>query len=145
MNHKKLISVCSLLCISGVSLSFSLSACAQESNAQSSRYVLKMDLTDEDRTLCQEKAKQTFQSEKALNESLHKLNTLKDQLDDLRHDFAGKRKQLDLHRENSVNDYNQLNQQISDSSQNYQSEANRYNQAVRQHQTDINWIKNNCL
>ena len=101
-------------------------------------------LSNDQLAQCREKIKQVDHMETKLNERLRLLESLKINRDKLKQSLEEKRVHIDWQSEDSVNEYNQMNQKFNRLLQDYSSDVENYNSSVKQHKNSFQALKEEC-
>lgn len=101
-------------------------------------------LTLEQYQQCQARSQQSNQQALQLQEQQAELEKMKKQKAELTEQRENLRQTLDLHKLQSVDQYNAVNKKLTDIVNIYESEAKAYNQAVADYKQGISALKQEC-
>ena len=100
------------------------------SNAELSQCLKEMDIIN--------------QTAKNLHADSEQISILKSELVNVQQDLDIQRKNLDWHSQESVDEYNRINNKLKTYAKKYTSAVDLYNQEVRLYQTTVNRLKKDC-
>lgn len=86
---------------------------------------------------CRDRTSDLADTQKQLNERFTQFKTQKETISRLENDRDAMYSTIDFHQQLSVDNYNQLNEQIEDLAQTYRMDTEHFNNAVRQYKVDI--------
>jgi len=121
-------------------LIISLSLAEEKSGSQTSNKIL----TQSELSQCNEKTKTLNKRADELIARSTQLKTQKDTIRKLKQDRKQKYINLDLHSKNSVDEYNQVNEQLKQLSQAYKADVQNFNNTVKQYKADVGHHKSQC-
>ncbi len=84
------------------------------------------------------------QTAKSLRDESDQIDILKNELVGVQQNLDIQRKNLDWHSQESVNEYNRINNKLKTYAKNYTSAVDLYNQEVRLYKTTVNRLKKEC-
>lgn len=101
-------------------------------------------LSSTDLSQCLKEMDMINQKAKNLRNESEQIDKLKNGLINVQQDLDIQRDNLDWHSQESVNDYNRINNKLKTYAKNYISAVDLYNQEVKLYRTTVNRLKKDC-